>query len=170
MPKRDAHSELLFQCQALGLPAPAREFTFHATRRWRFDWAWPAACVALEQEGVVYATTPGDHRLGGRHTSAVGFAYDLEKYRAAFVLGWAVLRVLPTHIFDGSAVLAIEARLKRGSPYDTPIVPSTSDPVIATARAPKGRRPSRAADRAAWARVLGRADAAPGRRARPGPD
>jgi hypothetical protein len=158
MPKRDAYAELCWQCKTLGLPEPQAEFRFHDSRLWRFDFSWPDYRVALEQEGVVYATTPGDHRLGGRHTSRAGFTADLEKYRAAFVLGWRVLRVLPAHIHDGSAILAIEQVLKRGIPNDIPTVPRSS-PVIASQKVTPARRGSRGADRAAWARVLGRAAA-----------
>lgn len=71
----------------MGLPEPSTEYKFHAERRWRFDYAWPDAKVALEVEGGVW--------VGGRHTSAKGFLNDIEKYNAATVLGWKVLRCTP---------------------------------------------------------------------------
>jgi hypothetical protein len=129
------------------------EHRFHATRLWKFDFFWGAPYFyALEIEGVVYATERGDARLGGRHTSRRGFADDLEKYRAAFALGYAVLRCLPSAIQDGSAALAIEARMKRGRLHDTPTVPPTSDPCIAATR--PARKTSRAATRRAWEHAL----------------
>lgn len=70
-----------------GLPAPVAEFRFHPTRRWRFDYAWPAHRVALEVEGGIW--------VGGRHINPRGFFNDLEKYNAAAVLGWRILRVTP---------------------------------------------------------------------------
>lgn len=70
-----------------GVPAPVAEHKFHPLRRWRFDYAWPAEFIALEVEGGVWT--------GGRHTRGAGFVKDMEKYNAATVLGWRVLRVQP---------------------------------------------------------------------------
>lgn len=62
----------------------AQEYKFHATRKWRFDFADPENKVAVEIDGGVFA--------GGRHTRGVGFRADCEKINAAAVLGWRVLR------------------------------------------------------------------------------
>lgn len=70
-----------------GLPAPVAELHFHAARRWRFDYAWPEHRIALEVEGGVWSR--------GRHTTPAGFLADMEKYNAAAVLGWRVLRCAP---------------------------------------------------------------------------
>jgi hypothetical protein len=59
------------------------EYKFHPSRMWRFDYAWPSIKAALEVEG-----SPGR----GRHTHAGGFERDVEKYNAATVLGWHVVR------------------------------------------------------------------------------
>lgn len=67
-----------------GIPEPRRQFGFHPTRRWRFDFAWPAQRVALEMEGGTFT--------GGRHVRGLGYEMDIEKYNNAVVLGWAVLR------------------------------------------------------------------------------
>ena len=61
-----------------------REHRFHATRRWRFDAAWPIARVAVELEGGLYTR--------GRHLRASGYDADCEKYNAAALAGWRVLR------------------------------------------------------------------------------
>jgi very-short-patch-repair endonuclease len=61
-----------------------REFRFHAVRRWRFDFAIPGLLLAVEFEGGAWT--------GGRHTRGSGFVKDCEKYNAAAVLGWGVLR------------------------------------------------------------------------------
>jgi hypothetical protein len=37
--------------RAAGLPEPIREYRFAPSRRWRFDFAWPAAMLAVEVEG-----------------------------------------------------------------------------------------------------------------------
>lgn len=68
-----------------------REYRFDATRRWRFDYAFPAQRVALEVEGGAWTQ--------GRHTRPRGFLNDLEKYNAATVQGWRVLRTTPAELF-----------------------------------------------------------------------
>lgn len=59
-----------------------RELVFHPDRKWRFDFAWPGAMLALELEGV------------GRHQTFIGYKADCEKYNAACLLGWRVLRFM----------------------------------------------------------------------------
>ena len=73
-----------------GVPPHETEFRFHPVRQWRFDFAWPEHRVALEVEGGVWNS--------GRHTRGSGFIGDCEKYNAAAVLGWRVLRVTSSHI------------------------------------------------------------------------
>jgi very-short-patch-repair endonuclease len=63
---------------------PRRELIFHAERRWRFDFAWPAKRVALEIEGGVWT--------GGRHVNGAGFTKDMEKYNYAAAMGWLIIR------------------------------------------------------------------------------
>ena len=80
---------------ANGLPAPVREHRFHPVRKFRFDYAWPDAQVALEVEGGVWT--------GGRHTRGTGFLRDMEKYNHAAVRGWYVVRCTPdTLCTDGT--------------------------------------------------------------------
>ncbi len=73
-----------------------REFRFDPKRRWRFDFAWPARLLALEVEGGIWTS--------GRHTSAVGWLADAEKYNRATILGWRVLRVATNQVHSGDAV------------------------------------------------------------------
>jgi len=42
-------------CVDAGLPAPTPEYRFHATRRWRFDYAFVQQKIAVEVEGGVWA-------------------------------------------------------------------------------------------------------------------
>jgi hypothetical protein len=63
---------------------PEQEYRFHGTRRWRFDFAWPDAMVAVECEGGTWAR--------GRHTRGKGFENDCYKYNAATAQGWRVFR------------------------------------------------------------------------------
>ena len=85
------------------LPGPVAEYRFHPERKWRFDYAWPDAKVALEVEGGVWT--------GGRHTSPAGFLKDIEKYNAAARLGWRVLRCTPKTLLTVATAEAVkEAR------------------------------------------------------------
>jgi hypothetical protein len=89
--------------RSVGLPAPIREHRFHAIRRWRFDYAWPEQRVALEVEGGVWT--------GGRHTRGAGFLGDMEKYNAAVVEGWRVVRVVPSNLCASATVGMLESLL-----------------------------------------------------------
>lgn len=60
------------------------EYRFAPPRRFRFDFAVPAARLAVEYEGI-------NSRRSG-HTSIVGFTSDCEKYNLATLQGWRVLR------------------------------------------------------------------------------
>lgn len=74
-------------------PEPVREYQFHPDREWRFDFAFPLHKLAIELEGGVHS--------GGRHVRGTGYVNDLEKYNAATMLGWRLLRyesVKPAYI------------------------------------------------------------------------
>jgi len=81
-----------------------REHRFMKERRFRFDFAWPEAKVALEVEGGIWT--------GGRHTRASGFIADATKYAEATLRGWKVFRVAAPHIKSGEAVRWIKEALK----------------------------------------------------------
>lgn len=74
-----------------------REYRFHPARKWRMDFAFPARRVAVEIEGAVYSR--------GRHTRGAGYAADCEKYNAAALLGWVVLRFTARALDDPDAVV-----------------------------------------------------------------
>ena len=78
---------------ALKLPIPEKEYKFHPKRRWRLDWAFVDAKLAVEQEGAVWCQ--------GRHTRGSGFVKDMEKYNALTLEGWALLRFTPQQIMRG---------------------------------------------------------------------
>lgn len=69
----------------LGGPALLSEYRFHPQRKWRFDYAFLPAKVAIEIEGGLWS--------GGRHVRPLGFRKDVEKYNAAQLLGWRVFRL-----------------------------------------------------------------------------
>lgn len=91
------------QIAADKLPAPVREYRFHAGRRWRLDFVWLEQALAVEVEGGIFS--------GGRHTRGAGFAADSDKYNAAVLLGWRLLRFTDRQVKDGSAVATIRAAL-----------------------------------------------------------
>ena len=66
------------------LPELKREYRFHPVRMWRFDFAYPDKKVAIECEGGVWTQ--------GRHTRGAHYGQDCDKYNAAVLLGWKVLR------------------------------------------------------------------------------
>ena len=89
-----------------------REYRFHPTRRWRFDFAWPDRKIAVEVEGVIWQGS-------GRHQRAAGYSADCEKYNGALLLGWDVLRVTQKHVADGTALNWLDALMKQGSDDET---------------------------------------------------
>jgi len=88
------------------MPGWVAEFRFHPARRWRFDFANPGAAwrLAVEVEGGVWS------RGGGRHNRGTGFVSDLEKYNAAALHGWTVLRYTPQQLADAVADITEAAR------------------------------------------------------------
>jgi very-short-patch-repair endonuclease len=61
-----------------------REYRFHPKRRWRFDFAWPGAMIAVECNGGTWGN--------GRHNNPTTIGNDYEKLNAAALLGWRVLQ------------------------------------------------------------------------------
>lgn len=100
---------LAFQLKAAGLPTPEREWRFHPTRKWRFDFAWPGDKLAVEVEGGIWLPAMGKK---GRHNTGAGIEADMEKYNAAALMGWRLIRVSPGHIRCGEALRWIEAGLR----------------------------------------------------------
>lgn len=83
-------------CVQAGLPEPTPEFCFTPPRKWRFDWAFLTAKVALEIDGGVW--------VQGRHTRGSGFVKDMEKLNEAAAIGWRVLRCVPKDFESGKVI------------------------------------------------------------------
>ena len=90
--------------RAVGLPTPEREFQF-CSRKWQFDFAYPALKIAIECEGGA--------GTGGRHTRKEGFQADCYKYNIAILNGWTVLRFTWNMVRSGDAVNMIYYLLKQ---------------------------------------------------------
>lgn len=78
-----------------GIPTPEKEYRFHPTRRWRFDYAFIARKIGVEIEGGIWSR--------GRHTRGSGFLGDMEKYNEAGKMGWTVFRFTPKQLEKGEA-------------------------------------------------------------------
>ena len=78
-----------------GEEPPASQHRFYDSRKWQFDFAWPALRVAVEVEGGVWTK--------GRHIRPEGFMDDCEKYNAAAADGWLVLRIPGPWLSDDPA-------------------------------------------------------------------
>lgn len=83
---------------------PRREYRFCPTRKWKFDFAWPAKRVFVEMEGGI--------RGKSRHTVAGGFIRDCEKYNTATFLGWVGIRI-PTGGVNEEIVTQIQDFIRR---------------------------------------------------------
>lgn len=104
--KSKIEEALALHIRAAKLPDPVREHSFHPTRRWRFDFAWPDLMLAVECEGGQYTQ--------GRHQRPAGFAGDAQKYNEAQLLGWMVLRFTGDMVRSGEAIGVIERAMDGG--------------------------------------------------------
>lgn len=104
VPRAASKLERLFALALLAfgreLPAAEREYRFHPSRRWRFDWAWPHPAglggVAVEVDGGQWQAHGGRHNTDG----------DREKLNEAARLGWRVLRFSGTMLADSASCIA----------------------------------------------------------------
>lgn len=88
-------------CKARGLGVPVAELRFAPPRRWRFDYSWEDSKVALEVEGGVWT--------GGRHVRGAGYVADMDKYNAAALAGWIVLRTTPNKLLTVETLEMVRA-------------------------------------------------------------
>ena len=104
MPKSDLERTFANQIRFAGLPEPLAEYRFHATRKWRFDFAYPDLKLAIEIEGGIWRR--------GRHNRASGFVRDAKKYNEAAIAGWRVLRIPTNMVEDGTGLVYLERALE----------------------------------------------------------
>ena len=77
-----------------------QEYKFHPERKWRADFFITGTNILIEVEGGIWS--------GGRHTRGKGFIADMEKYNAAAIMGFKVLRFDTQQVKSGLAIKQIE--------------------------------------------------------------
>ena len=95
--------KFLLMCRAKRIPKPEAEVRFHPVRKFRFDWAWPDAKLALEVEGGVWS--------GGAHGRGTGIVRDMAKATLAAEEGWRIIRVTPSNLATMPTMESIERAL-----------------------------------------------------------
>ena len=81
-----------------------QEFRFHTARKWRADFHIKNTKLLIEVEGGIWS--------GGRHTRGKGYLGDMEKYNAATMMGFQVLRFSTEQVTSGFAIKQIEGLVK----------------------------------------------------------
>ncbi|WP_313390438.1 DUF559 domain-containing protein [Acinetobacter sp.] len=77
-----------------------QEFKFHPERKWKADFHLVGKKILVEVEGGIWS--------GGRHTRGKGYIGDMEKYNAATMMGFQVLRFSTDQVKLGLAIQQIE--------------------------------------------------------------
>lgn len=101
--RSEMERNLMFQIQCARLPEPEIEYKFYETRKWRADFAWPEHMLIAEYEGGIWT--------GGSHTRGKRYESDCEKYNAATLAGWRVLRFTHDQVKSGYALNSIRQAL-----------------------------------------------------------
>lgn len=95
---------LAWQIRAAGLPEPVRQAQLIPDRKFLWDFAWPAARLAVEVQGGIWRT--------GGHTTGAGVTRDCEKAALILIAGWRPLSVTADHVRTGRALSWIETLLR----------------------------------------------------------
>ena len=104
----------------VGLPDPVAPPRVLATRRFRFDFAWPEQKVALEVEGGFFGSgrrCPACRQLPrSGHSSVRRLKDDADKYSWAAATGWTIIRRWPDALLtdETRAMLRAAFRLQDG--------------------------------------------------------
>lgn len=111
----DLEAMFIVHLKAAKVPRWRREFMFHSTRRWKFDFAWPELMVACEIEGGTGWKVNGKS-IRGSHVTPLGYRKDCMKYSEGAIAGWCVVRGDAKMVKDGTLLrlveLAIAERMK----------------------------------------------------------
>jgi len=82
-----------------------KEFKFHSSRKWRFDYAILEFKIAIEIDGGIWTN--------GRHTRGKGYLNDMEKFNVASSLGWLILKFTPNNQYSLKTIELIKDTLKQ---------------------------------------------------------
>jgi len=104
VPASEPHDIFTVFCKSQLGRTPVREYRFHQTRRWRFDYAFPDLKIAIECDGGVW--------MRGRHVRPQGYIKDMEKFNAAAELGWVVLKFTPQQLMTFETIEKLRATIK----------------------------------------------------------
>ncbi len=77
-----------------------QEFKFHPERKWKADFHLVGKKILVEVEGGIWSS--------GRHTRGKGYIGDMEKYNAATMMGYQVIRFSTEQVKSGLAIQQIE--------------------------------------------------------------
>jgi len=77
-----------------------QEYQFYPKRKWRADFHLIGKKILVEVEGGIWS--------GGRHTRGKGYIGDMEKYNAAVMMGYQVIRFSTEQVKSGLTVQQIE--------------------------------------------------------------
>lgn len=101
----DLENQLLFQLRAAGLPEPEREVMLIPGRKFRVDFFFMDARLAIEVEGGTW--------INGAHNRGKHFESDTYKYNELTLLGISLLRFTTNMISSGEALSVIEKALNK---------------------------------------------------------
>lgn len=76
-----------------------QEFKFHPERKWKADFHLVGKKILVEVEGGIWSS--------GRHTRGKGYIGDMEKYNAATMMGFQVIRFSTDQVKSGHAIQQI---------------------------------------------------------------
>jgi hypothetical protein len=99
-----ANNEIVLKWFAEHKLTPVAEHRFDPERRWRFDYAWPDAKVALEVQGGLFN--------GGRHSRGPALLKEHEKLNAAACAGWRILYTIPRDLCTKDVIEMIKRAIK----------------------------------------------------------
>ena len=102
--KQDSFCHFVKQQTGINL---VTEYKFDKSRKWRFDYANEELKLAIECEGGVWSN--------GRHTRGQGYINDCEKYNAASIQGWTLIRRTPQQLLTQETIDLILSAIKRDS-------------------------------------------------------
>jgi hypothetical protein len=105
----DPEKHMLADIKRVGLPLPVVHYQFNEDREWEFDAAYPAHRLAYEVEGGTWMRTRNGRSAG--HAHPVRFEQDAEKYNAAEMMKWTLLRFTPNMVKDGRAIMTLQQAL-----------------------------------------------------------